>query len=377
MHTPTINMSFGGKASAPSHPSSIPSLLPLLQQSPKGEDAYLIIKRLAKAADRDAQLSPSDIRCLAHGQIVKLLVPHVKKCSRALARHNAQPGAVLPKAPLAEVQCLQHCMRLLSAFFEGLRESKEGNVQAFFDTRMHAHLLSLFDLRPSDTRAFRLQLAAICLFNKFGMHAQLLDYYNTHPSLFPKLCDILKQKLLLTVDYMDDFSEAVSYVEFLSDSASPLAPASQTIHSRIHLTRTAGIEPVAHAFADGGLVDYFLSLLHPSAWAGDARMRASHPTVELLICLCTFATFPPIAQRMCDAAAQQQDGMQQLAALVLDYMMRGSQGHQSEALNLLVALSSHSAEFKQAAVTPQLVTFMMDNAAKVGGVVRGDDVQLL
>jgi len=97
-------------------------------------------------------------------------------------------------------------------------------------------------------------------------------------------------------------------------------------------------------------------------------MRASHPTVELLICLCTFATFPPIAQRMCDAAAQQQDGMLQLAQLVLDYMTRGSQGHQSEALNLLVALSSHSAEFKQAAVTPQLVTFMMDNAAKVGGV---------
>ena len=25
------------------------------------------------------------------------------------------------------------------------------------------------------------------LFNKFGMHGQLLDYYNTHPTLFPKV----------------------------------------------------------------------------------------------------------------------------------------------------------------------------------------------
>jgi hypothetical protein len=31
------------------------------------------------------------------------------------------------------------------------------------------------------------QLAALELFNKFGMHAQLLDYYNTHPTLFPKV----------------------------------------------------------------------------------------------------------------------------------------------------------------------------------------------
>ena len=200
-----------------SHPNSMTSLLALLQQTP-GPPAYPLIKRLAKLADRELQLSPSDIRCLAHSQIVKLLVPHVKKCARTLARHNAQPGAVLPKAPLAEVQCLQNCMLLLSAFFEGLRESKEGNVQEFFDSRMHAHLLSLFDLRPSDTRAFRLQLAAVCLFNKFGMHAQLLDYYNSHPALFPKLCDIIKQKLLLTPAYMDDFSEAVSYIEFLSDS---------------------------------------------------------------------------------------------------------------------------------------------------------------
>ena len=33
-----------------------------------------------------------------------------------------------------------------------------------------------------------------------------------------QLCDIMKQKLLLTPAYMDDFSEAVSYIEFLSDS---------------------------------------------------------------------------------------------------------------------------------------------------------------
>ena len=27
----------------------------------------------------------------------------------------------------------------------------------------------------------------MALFNKFGMHGQLLDYYNTHPTLFPKV----------------------------------------------------------------------------------------------------------------------------------------------------------------------------------------------
>jgi hypothetical protein len=32
-----------------------------------------------------------------------------------------------------------------------------------------------------------LQLAVMALFNKFGMHGQLLDYYNTHPTLFPKV----------------------------------------------------------------------------------------------------------------------------------------------------------------------------------------------
>jgi hypothetical protein len=31
------------------------------------------------------------------------------------------------------------------------------------------------------------QLAVMGLFNKFGMHAQLLEYYNTHPTLFPKV----------------------------------------------------------------------------------------------------------------------------------------------------------------------------------------------
>jgi hypothetical protein len=132
--------------------SSIPKLLLRLQQSsnPEKHNVFLAIKRLAQAADSPLELrficpsacscllllnprSPSDVACLARGQIVKLLAPHIKKCVRALARHNAQPGTVLPKAPLAEVQCLQHCMRILCCFFEGLRESKEGNVHAFFE----------------------------------------------------------------------------------------------------------------------------------------------------------------------------------------------------------------------------------------------------
>jgi hypothetical protein len=29
-------------------------------------------------------------------------------------------------------------------------------------------------------------------------------------------------------------------------------------------------------------------------------MKADHPTVELLICLCTFATFPAIAHKILD-----------------------------------------------------------------------------
>jgi hypothetical protein len=64
----------------------------------------------------------------------QVLSPFIKRCAQALARHNAQPGPVLPKAPLAEVQCLQHCMLVLCGFFEGLREAKEGNVEAFFDS---------------------------------------------------------------------------------------------------------------------------------------------------------------------------------------------------------------------------------------------------
>jgi hypothetical protein len=104
----------------------------------------------------------------------------------------------------------------------------------------------------------------------------------------------------------------------------------------------AGIESVAHAFADGGLADYFVSLLHVNVWGqGDGRMKAEHPTVELLICLCTFATYPLIAQRMCDKAGEVVGGVPQLCALVWDYLARGSQGHKSEALNLLVGLSSH------------------------------------
>ena len=87
----------------------------------------------ATACSCSTPRSPSDVACLARGQIVKLLAPHIKKCVRALARHNAQPGTVLPMAPLAEFQCLQHCMRILCCFFEGLRESKEGNVHAFFE----------------------------------------------------------------------------------------------------------------------------------------------------------------------------------------------------------------------------------------------------
>ncbi len=103
------------------------------------------------------------------------------------------------------------------------------------------------------------------------MHAQLLDYYTAHPALFPKvasymsagaaacpvcvmtanrlvtcrtvdgnghsvsntcplppslppslpvpqLCDIMKQKLLLSSEYTVDFCEAVSFIEFLSDN---------------------------------------------------------------------------------------------------------------------------------------------------------------
>ena len=87
--------------------------------------------------------SASDVSCLAHGRIVKLLAPHIKKCVRVLQQHNSQPGTVLPKAPLAEVQCLHGCLRILCCFFASLRESKEGNVQAFFELGKQPRTLQL------------------------------------------------------------------------------------------------------------------------------------------------------------------------------------------------------------------------------------------
>ena len=40
-----------------------------------------------------------------------------------------------------------------------------------------------------------------------------------------QLCDIMKQKLLLTPEYTDDFCEAVAFIEFLSDSLESAANA--------------------------------------------------------------------------------------------------------------------------------------------------------
>jgi hypothetical protein len=37
-----------------------------------------------------------------------------------------------------------------------------------------------------------------------------------------------------------------------------------------------------------------------SGWPGENRFHADHPTVELLISLCTFTTFPAIAHRILD-----------------------------------------------------------------------------
>jgi hypothetical protein len=34
-------------------------------------------------------------------------------------------------------------------------------------------------------------------------------------------------------------------------------------------------------------------------------MKSEHPTVELLICLCTFATFPAIAHKILNKVEQQ------------------------------------------------------------------------
>jgi hypothetical protein len=54
--------------------------------------------------------------------------------------------------------------------------------------------------------------------------------------------------------------------------------------------------PAAASF----IVTIIIIVTAASGWPGENRFHADHPTVELLISLCTFTTFPAIAHRILD-----------------------------------------------------------------------------
>lgn len=106
----------------------------------------------------------------------------------------------------------------------------------------------------------------------------------------PQLCDIMKQKLLLSPDYTVEFCEAVSFIEFLSDSMESAA----NTFAGAAAAAAAGVGS-SHDFeilADNGLVDYFVSLLHTSGH--QQTCACGHVAVLIFLSCCDFVHVPAI-----------------------------------------------------------------------------------